>query len=286
MDGLTFVEHLRREGSDIPVIITSAFNEAEYLTKAIDLKVDKFINKPIRITDLMDILTKLAQTIFDKRQLRIKQQELKYYRQAMEQTNFVMHIRPDGSLLGMNRDLSEYFGEVLGKDFSVRSIDEILEKGYVEELLDKVKELKVFSKMALLTIDGISFTIWITAFASILEEECIAEITLLLTNISEVVREKDETIERLYTDDVTGLPNRQKLFHDLAEYKSNRMIMIVDIDGFSNLNHLYGFDMGDDILRQMATVLADYGHDKEACYLYRSDVDHFVILFENREPFL
>ena len=285
MDGLTFVEQLRQEGSEIPVIITSAFNEAEYLSKAIDLKVDKFINKPIRISDLMGILTKLAETIYDKRQLRIKQQELEHYRQAVEQTNFVMRITPEGALLGMNRELSDYFDELGGKDLSLTSIDALLDKNYVKELLEKVNELKIFSKMALLTIDGKSLTIWITAFPSLLEEDRIIEITLLLTNITEVVREKDEAIERLYIDDLTGLPNRQKLFYDLAEYKPNRMIMIVDIDGFSNLNHLYGFDKGDDILKQMATLLADYRVDGEARSLYRSDMDHFVILSEKMEPF-
>ena len=285
MDGLTLIEQLRQEGYAIPVVITSAFNETQYLTKAIDLNVDKFINKPIRITDLMATISKVAETIYNKRELRIKQQELEHYRQAIEQTNFVMHITPEGSVLGMNRELSDYFDEMGGTDFALASIYDLLDEAYATELLEKVSELKIFSKMALLTINSKNYTIWITAFPSVLKEDRIIETTLLLTNITEVVREKDATIERLYTDELTGLPNRQRLFHDLAEHDAKRMMMIVDIDGFSNLNHLYGFDTGDDILRQMATVLADFRPDQEHWRLYRSDMDHFVILSGKTEPF-
>ncbi len=285
MDGLTLIEQLREEGYTIPVVITSAFNETEYLSKAIDLKVDKFINKPIRITDLMGTISKVAEAIYNKRKLQLKQQELEHYRQAIEQTNFVIRITPEGALLGMNRELSDYFDEKLGEGFSASSIDELLDQNYVAELLEKVSELKVFSKMTPLTINGRTFTIWITAFPSVLEEDSITEITLLLTNITEVVREKEKTIERLYTDELTGLPNRQKLFHDLTGHKTKMVMMIVDIDGFSNLNHLYGFDNGDDILKQMGTALRSYQPDEQPWDLYRSDMDHFVVLFEKTEQF-
>lgn len=284
MDGLTLVEQLREEGYTIPVVITSAFNETEYLSKAIDLKVDKFINKPIRISDLMGTISKVAEAIYNKQQLRLKQQELEHYRQAIEQTNFVMHITPEGSLLSMNRELSDYFDEMGEEDFSFSSVYDLLDEAYVTELLEKVETLKIFSKMTLLTLNNRNYTIWITAFPSALKEDRIIEITLLLTNISEVVREKDAMIEKLYTDELTGLPNRQRLFHDLAEHNAKRMMMIVDIDGFSNLNHLYGFDTGDDILKQMASVLADYHPNTEPWRLYRSDMDHFVILFEKTAP--
>ena len=281
MDGLSLVEQLREEGYTIPVVITSAFNETEYLSKAIDLKVDKFINKPIRISDLLGTISKVAEAIYNKQELRLKQQELEHYRQAIEQTNFVMHITPEGSLLSMNRELSDYFDEMGEEDFSFSSIYDLLDEAYVSELLEKVETLKIFSKMTLLTLNNKNYTIWITAFPSVLKEDRIIEITLLLTNISEVVREKDAMIEKLYTDELTGLPNRQRLFHDLAGHDKKMAMVIVDIDGFSNLNHLYGFDTGDDILRQMATILSGFRPGTGGAWqLYRSDMDHFVILLE------
>lgn len=285
MDGLTLIEQLRQEGYAIPIVITSAFNETEYLSKAIDLKVDKFINKPIRVADLVGTISKVAEAIYNRRKLQLQQQELEHYRQAIEQTNFVIRITPEGTLLGMNREVSDYFNEKLGEDLVINAIDDLLDQNDAAELLGKVGELKIFSKTASLRINDKNFTVWITAFPSLLEEDHIIEITLLLTNITEVVHEKEKIIERLYTDELTELPNRQKLFYDLTRRKTEMAMMIVDIDGFSNLNHLYSFDKGDEILKQMGTALTNCQLIGQPWTLYRSDMDHFVILIEKPEQF-
>lgn len=47
MDGLAMVEEIRRMDSDVPVIVTTAFGQVEYLERAIDANVDKLVKKPI-----------------------------------------------------------------------------------------------------------------------------------------------------------------------------------------------------------------------------------------------
>ena len=108
MDGLSFIEALREQGIDTPVIITSAFNEIEYMHKAIDLKVDKFIKKPIRVTDLIEVITKIADAINNKRLMNARVQELENYRNAIDQTNFVIRLTNDGTVIQINKDLRTY----------------------------------------------------------------------------------------------------------------------------------------------------------------------------------
>ena len=74
MDGLEFIDNIRKEDEDIPIIITTAFNEVEFLKKAIDLHVDKYITKPIDMVQLYKVIDRASIVIKQKKQ--IKQRDL------------------------------------------------------------------------------------------------------------------------------------------------------------------------------------------------------------------
>ncbi|MDD2266984.1 EAL domain-containing protein [Sulfuricurvum sp.] len=285
MDGLSFIEKLRLKGIDTPVIITSAFNEIEFLNKAIDLKVEKFINKPIRVTDLIEVISRIAEIIENKRQLRIRIQELEHYRQAIDQTNFVIRITNDGTIIDINKDLKNYFNNHCCIKHPLLTIKDFFTSEVSEEILKYCNDYKVLSKTVSLTMDNERYTVLFTAFASRLEENSIQEISIMISDITPVVKEKEETINRLYTDPLTGLPNRIKLFEELAKNESTMALLLIDIENFSNINHLYGFEAGDEILLHMAHILKDYWPDQRPRTLYRTDTDHFVILTEKMANF-
>ena len=56
MNGIDMLKALKAENKNIPVIITTAFTETDYLMEAIRLKVDGFITKPINIKDLINYI--------------------------------------------------------------------------------------------------------------------------------------------------------------------------------------------------------------------------------------
>ena len=63
MDGLEFVEILRKENENIPVIITSAYSNKEYLLTSIKLQLIDYLIKPINYNDLMVALEKVAKSL-------------------------------------------------------------------------------------------------------------------------------------------------------------------------------------------------------------------------------
>ena len=67
MDGLTMVEQMLKVNSEQSIIITTAHNDMEYLTKAINLGVDGFITKPFENKKLIKVLNKTAQAISDRK---------------------------------------------------------------------------------------------------------------------------------------------------------------------------------------------------------------------------
>jgi YesN/AraC family two-component response regulator len=63
------IQNIREVDEERPVIITSAFNETSFLNKAIDLHVDKYIAKPIDIEQLLSVLNRASEVIFQKRDI-------------------------------------------------------------------------------------------------------------------------------------------------------------------------------------------------------------------------
>jgi YesN/AraC family two-component response regulator len=52
LNGLDFIKQIKEINVDIPVIVTTAFSNKEYLLEAIDIGVDKYVLKPIDITKI------------------------------------------------------------------------------------------------------------------------------------------------------------------------------------------------------------------------------------------
>lgn len=59
-------------------------------------------------------------------------------------------------------------------------------------------------------------------------------------------------------DPLTGLANRRKMheFFDSIDVSSEYSIALIDIDGFKKVNDTYGHNIGDDVLRMVANILA------------------------------
>ena len=80
----------------------------------------------------------------------------------------------------------------------------------------------------------------------------------------------------LFTDELTGLKNRNALLKKLKTTTDTSEMILVDINSFKTVNELYGIDNGNDILKQMSKVV-----DKIAKYqnmeAFRVSSDEFVL---------
>ncbi|WP_201768036.1 response regulator transcription factor [Lebetimonas sp. JS170] len=65
MDGLDAVKKIRKKNKKIPVIILSAHTEQNYLWRAIELKITKFLIKPFNINNFLKALEKVALELVD-----------------------------------------------------------------------------------------------------------------------------------------------------------------------------------------------------------------------------
>ena len=52
MDGLAMAEEIRKLSPTVPIIVTTAFEQTDYLLKSIEIGIEKYVVKPIRIERL------------------------------------------------------------------------------------------------------------------------------------------------------------------------------------------------------------------------------------------
>lgn len=71
MDGLDMADAIKHEHPGTPVIITTAFNEADYFLKAIDIGVDKYVMKPIKTEALVEAINSSAHVLQAERNLHL-----------------------------------------------------------------------------------------------------------------------------------------------------------------------------------------------------------------------
>ena len=83
-------------------------------------------------------------------------------------------------------------------------------------------------------------------------------------------------LKDLYIDNLTRLPNRNKLKKDLENTDEGLMAMI-NIDKFSTINDLFGETNGDRILVEFSDSLKKY-FSKEEFILYRIEADKFLVI--------
>jgi diguanylate cyclase (GGDEF)-like protein len=92
--------------------------------------------------------------------------------------------------------------------------------------------------------------------------------------------------ELAYTDSLTGLPNRRALDERLQEeiryakrMKSQFSVVMMDLDGFKNVNDTLGHAVGDEVLRALFNYLA--GNIRPTDFLARYGGDELTLVMRN-----
>ena len=100
MDGLAMAHEIREMDRSIPIIVVSAFEQAGYLKRALDIGVDKFVTKPINSKQIFQCLVDCAHRLRIEAQLKESEER---FRQLFNDSPEAFAVLEGGSFIDSNR---------------------------------------------------------------------------------------------------------------------------------------------------------------------------------------
>lgn len=131
--------------------------------------------------------------------------------------------------------------------------------------------------------------IWVATRAKIVDYLCNEPLKMVASfrNITELRRTKEQLLYRSNYDSITQLANRSKLFQELelaiSKHEHSHKyggLLYLDIDNFKNVNDLFGYHVGDVILKRVADRLQKNQHPHIQLEA-RISGDEFAVLVTN-----
>ncbi len=111
---------------------------------------------------------------------------------------------------------------------------------------------------------------------------------LVLTDITSLKRREELAWHQANHDDLTGLPNRRQLGEHARRLLSVALqkrrlaaVLVLDLDGFKEINDLFGHSYGDNLLKRVALRLSGVLRDYDV--VARTGGDEFVVLLPEIE---
>jgi len=93
---------------------------------------------------------------------------------------------------------------------------------------------------------------------------------------------KDQLIEQHFKDELTGFGNREALFHRLRLDHNTKLLILLNLIGFSEINDYLGYDVGDELLKQIAHFLMK-SFNSHADVVFRINGDEFAVLLTSQD---
>ncbi len=283
MDGIKMAEEIKKINPNTPIIILTAHSESDYLIKAIEIGIDKYLLKPIDIQDLLKALIQISSRLLEEREREAKNRFIQY----------LLDLNPTFLLVSDGKEV-EYINQSFLAFLGYSSFEEFKkEHRCIGELItfidDKDYESQTKSWIELLEEDlHRNYIITLkrknTNFYFLVKGTKIFDKYFFsFVDISDWEKELKEFKQMAFMDNLTGVYNR-RYFENLLKLemeKANRYnlpfsLLLFDIDHFKKINDTFGHAIGDEVLKTLCEIVSE-NLRKSDC-LARWGGEEFVIL--------
>lgn len=122
VSGLAMSNEIRQLVPAQPIVIVSAYNDVEYLFRAIELGIDHYVTKPVNVEHLLGKLAQMTTAIVAVRERRRNLVLLEQYKELVDQSAIVCKLDLRGRITYVNDKLCEISGyssdELIGSDIA------------------------------------------------------------------------------------------------------------------------------------------------------------------------
>jgi|GEM_PF-2925572 len=146
-NGLEMIKEIKKLKPSIFTILQTAYTEASYFIEAINLKVDRFLPKPINAKLLLSYIDEQEEKIKTKRLIEEQQKLLNHYKQVIDDILIVVKTDTEGKIKYVNDKFCEISGytqdEIIGKTHpEIVSHHTLMKKELFDEMWKSVENLK------------------------------------------------------------------------------------------------------------------------------------------------
>jgi len=163
MNGLEMIKEIKQINNEIPIVITTAHNDYTYLIKAIEMKVDRYLMKPLDIKQIIDVLSDISKMVSEKKMLaqlleKEHQAALKAKEEEVIQKITNTYITPTaifqkGKLVQSSESFLDLFDTKKKEELEKITIDDYTlfekKKGYMSSFEDYDSENKEKNKVSI-----------------------------------------------------------------------------------------------------------------------------------------
>lgn len=306
MGGLEMCSEIRKFNDEVPIVITSAHSDPDFLKRAIDVKVSAYAMKPIDLYHLIESMIKAVEPIFLRKELEKVNSNLENkISEAIKKTKSILDAQDNMVILtdltreiDVNKKFLEYFNVDTLEDFSNKKISIInqckSENGFFSLTSIKNKNNWISEILELSEIDRVVkientegkdrvFTVNIDDYEHKGEHYVVS-----FTDITEL-KEKSNLLEYQAThDQLTGLFNRQKFNQIFSKeikrdkrYDNALSVIIFDIDDFKSFNDDFGHNVGDEVLKIISKIVLKSVREHDT--IVRWGGEEFLVLLPQTE---
>lgn len=278
MDGLTMSAAIKYHDGAVPIIVTTAFNDVDYLLQAIEAGIDRYVLKPVRTEALVKSLNDCAQSVHAEREAQLAASLIASVSEAVVVCDAKAHV------VSVNPAYTRATGfsavDILGK-----SVEQWLRPVAAQECpwLNEVSSAPWHGEALIETVRQEPFTAW-TMYDPVRDRHGhVAYHVLMFYDITERKQAEDKMRLLAHFDALTGLPNRI-LFDDrlvqavlsAQRHQENVGLLFVDLDKFKQVNDRHGHIVGDLLLQEVSKRMGECVRSCDT--VSRRSGDEFVVL--------
>ncbi|MDD5159938.1 MAG: EAL domain-containing protein [Sulfuricurvum sp.] len=207
----------------------------------------------------------------------IKRREFEILAMAMKHASDSMIVMDrNNKIIKVNNAFIKTFGyeekEVIGKNPNILSSVKHNSSFYAQMWNTLLREKHWNSEIWNKRRNGELFPAWVSITAIMDDNNKIQNYLAIFTDLSALRDSQKKSLKLAYYDQLTGLPNRQKIVSDLGK-KNPSVCVVFNIDDFKEINDFFGIEIGDNILNQLGQWFF-----KMNFLPYRISGDEFAVL--------